>query len=50
MEECDSVLACNFIKSNALPWVLFEFFKLCKWYQIAQNITYVTHKMAICKV
>ena len=27
-------------KSNTRPWVFFMFFKLCKWYQIAQNITY----------
>ena len=25
---------CNFIKSNTLPWVLFAFFKLGKWYRI----------------
>ena len=31
----------NFIKSNTPPWVFFTFFKLSKWYQIAQNITYV---------
>ena len=30
--------ACN--KSNTLPWVFFTFFKLYKWYQIPQNITY----------
>ena len=22
------------------PWVFFTFLKLCKWYQIVQNITY----------
>ena len=33
-------LACNFTKSNIPPWVLFTFFKLCKWYQIVQRITY----------
>ena len=31
------VQACNFIESNTPPWV---FFKLYKWYQIAQRITY----------
>ena len=31
---------CNFSKSNTPPWLLFTFFKLCKWYQIAQSITY----------
>ena len=25
-------------KSNTPPWVFFTFFKLYKWYQIAQNI------------
>ena len=30
--------ACNFTKGNTLPWVL-TFFKLNKWYQIAQHIT-----------
>ena len=24
------------------PWVFFTFLKLCKWYQIAQSITYRT--------
>ena len=28
------------VKSNAPPWVFFTFFKLYKWYQIAQRITY----------
>ena len=32
----------TFTKSNASPWVLFTFFKLYKWYQIAQHITYLT--------
>ena len=32
---------CNFTKSNTPPWVFFTFFKLYKWYQIAQNITYI---------
>ena len=31
--------ACNFTKINNLPWVFFTFFKLYKWYQIAQRIT-----------
>ena len=30
--------ACNFTKSNTPPWVFFTLFKLCTWYQIAQNI------------
>ena len=29
-------LACNFIKINTPPWMFFAFFKLYKWYQIAQ--------------
>ena len=33
------VLACNFTKISTLPWVFFMFFKLYKWYQIAQRIT-----------
>ena len=31
--------ACNFTKRNTRPWDFFMFFKLCKWYQIAQHIT-----------
>ena len=37
-------LTCNFTKSNTPPWVFFTFFKLYKWYQIAQNITYIHKK------
>ena len=29
-------LACKFIKINTPPWMFFAFFKLYKWYQIAQ--------------
>ena len=32
--------SCNFNKSNTPPWVLFTFFKLYKWYHIAQGTTY----------
>ena len=32
--------ACNFTKSNTPLWTFFTFFKLHKWYQIAQRITY----------
>ena len=32
--------ASNFTKINTPPWVFFTFFKLYKWYQIAQRITY----------
>ena len=31
--------ACNFTKISNPPWVFFTFFKLYKWYQIAQRIT-----------
>ena len=30
----------NVTKINTSPWVLFKFFKLYKWYQIVQRITY----------
>ena len=32
--------ACNFAKSNIPPRVFLTFFKLYKWYQIAQSVTY----------
>ena len=35
------LLACNFTKSNTPPWVFFTFFKLYKWYQIAQRTTII---------
>ena len=31
--------ACNFNKSNTPPWLFFTFFKLYKWYHIAQRVT-----------
>ena len=31
--------ACNFTKSNTPAWVFFTFFKLCKWYGIAKNVS-----------
>ena len=34
-------LACNFTESKTTPWVFFTFFKLHKWYQIAQRISYM---------
>ena len=34
------ILACNFTKISTPPWVFFTFFKLRKWYQIAQRTTY----------
>ena len=30
--------ACNFTKNNTPSWVFLTFFKLYKWYQIAQSI------------
>ena len=32
--------AYNFTKCNTPPWMFSKFFKLYKWYQIAQRITY----------
>ena len=32
--------ACDFTKRSTSPWVFFTFFKLYKWYQIAQSVTY----------
>ena len=29
------------VKSNTPPWVFFTFFKLYKWYQLAQHITII---------
>ena len=39
-------LACNFTKSYT-PWVFFTFFKLHKWYQIAQRITYCAYLASV---
>ena len=36
--------ACNLTKNSTPPWVFFKFFKLCKWYQIAQNVTLEQNK------
>ena len=36
-----SLLSYNFTKSDTPPSFFFTFFKLCKWYHIAQHITYV---------
>ena len=43
-------LARNFTKSNTPPWVFFMFFKLCKRYQIAQRVTYVTSDNRLLKI
>ena len=31
---------CYFEESNTSPWVFFMFFKLHKWYQITQSVSY----------
>ena len=43
------LLACYLTKSNTPPWVFFTFFKLYKWYQIAQRITFslIYHRMVL---
>ena len=33
--------ACNFTKINIPLWLFFTFFKLYKWFQITQGITYL---------
>ena len=33
-------MSVTFSKSITPPWVFFTFFKLCRWYQIMQSITY----------
>ena len=35
-----STSACNVTKSNTPPWVFFKFFRLYKWYKMAQGTTY----------
>ena len=42
--SCRLFFACIFTKSNTSPWMFFTFFKLYKWYQIAQNIAYIVEK------
>ena len=37
----------NFTKSNTPQWVFFTFFKLLKWYQIAQRITFFFYIISI---
>ena len=41
---CATWAACNFTKINTPPCVFFMFFKLYKWYQIAQRTTYFKFK------
>ena len=35
---------CKFTKSNTLQWVIFKFFKLYKWCQIAQSVSDNVHQ------
>ena len=37
----EGVLLLVKLQAEACPWVLYPFFKLQKWYQIAQRATYV---------
>ena len=36
-----------FTESNIPPWVVFTFFKWCKWYQIAQSASYELCNLSI---
>ena len=40
------VEACNFTKINTSPVFSCFFFKLCKWYQTAQSISFITDFLA----
>ena len=42
--------ACNFTKNNNPPWVFFTFYKLYKWYQIAQasHILIIDQRIEVC--
>ena len=52
-----SVTFSKVATSNTPPWMFFTFFKLCKWYQIAQCITFQSssflmqgsHSLFFCK-
>ena len=41
--------ACSFTKTNTPSWVIFTFFKLYKWYQIAQRTTNVSSIIPVHK-
>ena len=41
--------ACNFTNGKTPPWAFFMFFKLYKWYQIAQSITHMCQVTASLK-
>ena len=45
--KLQALAGLNFTKSNTPPWVVFTFFKLHKWYQVAQNITYIDSKLML---
>ena len=34
---------CHITKSSTPPWVFFTYFKLYKWYQIAQSVSFTVH-------
>ena len=40
----------NVNKSNTPPWVFFAFFKLHKWYHIAQNVSDISRKIQALKL
>ena len=42
--------ACNFTKSNTLPWVFFTFFKLYKWYQKASHFYILVKKVIMIMI
>ena len=44
-----SITFSKVAKSNTPPWVFFMFFKLYKWYQIAQRTKYVEDSLFILK-
>ena len=50
LETLKNAEVCNFTESNNPPWVFFTFLKLYKWYQIAQNITYIQISANIVQV
>ena len=38
---CKLQQPATLLKSNTLPWVFYTFLKLYKWYQIAQNFSFM---------
>ena len=45
MEECYFLikLQAEFTKINTPPWLFLTCFKLCKWYQTAQSVSYIPY-------